>query len=48
MDLYRIAKEIREFEGVTRKKNIADLINIFESVRSEYSNSVVDLEMMLP
>ncbi|MGB8216834.1 MAG: methanogenesis marker 2 protein [Candidatus Methanoperedens sp.] len=42
MDLQRIAKEIREFEGVTRKKPIADLINIFESVRSEYSNSVVD------
>ncbi|MCX9025574.1 MAG: methanogenesis marker 2 protein [Candidatus Methanoperedens sp.] len=42
MDLQRIAKEIREFEGVTRKKPIADLINIFESVRSEYSNAVVD------
>ncbi len=42
MDLQRIAKEIREFEGVTRKKPISDLINIFESVRSEYSNSVVD------
>ncbi|VVB85014.1 Thiamine-monophosphate kinase [uncultured archaeon] len=42
MDIQRIAKEIREFEGVTRKKPIADLINIFESVRSEYANSVVD------
>ncbi|GFO95922.1 methanogenesis marker protein 2 [groundwater metagenome] len=42
MDLKTIAKEIREFEGVTRKKPIADLINIFESVRPEYSNSVVD------
>src|SRR3990170_5138817 len=42
MDLNRIAKEIREFEGVTRKKPIADLINIFESVRCEYSNSIVD------
>lgn len=42
MDLQRIIREIREFEGVTRKKPIADLINIFESVRSEYSNSVVD------
>ncbi len=42
MDLNRIAKEIREFEGVTRKKPIADLINIFESVRFEYSNSIVD------
>lgn len=42
MDLQKIAKEIREFEGVTRKKPIADLINIFESVRSEYSNCIVD------
>ncbi len=42
MDLQKIAKEIREFEGVTRKKPIAELINIFESVRSEYANSVVD------
>jgi putative methanogenesis marker protein 2 len=42
MDLKTIAKEIREFEGVKRKKPIADLINIFKSVRSEYGNSVVD------
>ena len=42
MDLKTIAKEIREFEGLTRKKAIADLINIFESVRSEYGSSVVD------
>lgn len=42
MDLEKIAKEIREFEGVTRKRPIADLINIFDSVRSEYANSVVD------
>ncbi len=42
MQLAKIVKEIREFEGVTRKKPIADLINIFESVRSEYSNTVVD------
>ena len=42
MDLQKIAKEIREFEGVTRKKPIADLINIFQTVRSEYSSSVVD------
>lgn len=40
--MHKIAREIREFEGVTRKKPIADLINIFESVRSEYANSVVD------
>ena len=42
MDLEKIAKQIREFEGVTRKKPIADLINIFQTVRLEYSNSVVD------
>lgn len=42
MDLHRIAREIREFEGVTRKKPIAELIHIFESVRSEYSNCPVD------
>ncbi len=42
MDLEKIAQEIREFEGVTRKKPIADLIKIFQTVRSEYSHSVVD------
>ncbi len=42
MDLHKIAKEIRDFEGVTRKKPIADLISIFQTVRFEYSNSVVD------
>lgn len=42
MNLAKIVKEIREFEGVTRKKPIADLINIFQSVRSEYANAVVD------
>ncbi len=43
MELQRIAREIREFEGVTRKGAIAELINIFESVRSAYTNSVVDI-----
>ncbi|HEY9245496.1 MAG TPA: AIR synthase related protein, partial [Candidatus Methanoperedens sp.] len=42
MELQKIVSEIRNFEGVTRKKPIADLIEIFESVRSEYANSVVD------
>src|SRR5659263_144933 len=42
MDLDKIAKEIREFEGVTRKKPIADLINIFQTVRAEYSDLIVD------
>lgn len=42
MELQKIVKDIREFEGVTRKKSIAELINIFQTVRSEYSDSVVD------
>ncbi|MCX9084887.1 MAG: methanogenesis marker 2 protein [Candidatus Methanoperedens sp.] len=42
MDLEQIAKEIREFEGVTRKKPLAELINIFDTVRSQYSSSIVD------
>jgi putative methanogenesis marker protein 2 len=42
MDLENIAKEIREFEGVTRKKPLAELLNIFDTVRSEYSSSIVD------
>lgn len=42
MNLQGIVKEIREFEGVTRKKPIADFISMFESVRSEYANCIVD------
>lgn len=42
MELHEIAREIREFEGLTRKKSIADIINVFESVRCEYSNCAVD------
>ena len=42
MELQEIAREIREFEGLTRKKSIAELINIFESVRCEYSNCEAD------
>lgn len=42
MELHEIASEIREFEGLTRKKSIADIINVFESVRCEYSNCAVD------
>jgi putative methanogenesis marker protein 2 len=42
IDIENIAKEIREFEGVARKKPLAELINIFETVRSEYSSSIVD------
>ena len=42
MNLKQLATDIRDFEGVTRKKPIADIVRIFETVRSEYGNSVVD------
>ncbi|MCQ6962907.1 methanogenesis marker 2 protein [Methanolobus chelungpuianus] len=42
MDLEKLAQSIRTFEGVTRKKPIADIVRIFEAVRSEYEGSVVD------
>ena len=43
MDLQQLATSIREFEGVTRKGPIADIVDMFESVRSEYSGTVVDI-----
>ncbi|MFP4655823.1 MAG: methanogenesis marker 2 protein, partial [Methanohalobium sp.] len=42
MDLKQIADSIRNFEGVTRKKPIEGIVEIFESVRSEYGGSLVD------
>lgn len=42
MDLERLAQSIRDFEGVTRKKPIADVVRLFETVRSEYACSVAD------
>jgi putative methanogenesis marker protein 2 len=42
LDLEKIANEIRTFEGLTRKHNIADIVNIFETVRSEYGNCIAD------
>ncbi|WP_292462410.1 methanogenesis marker 2 protein [Methanolobus sp.] len=42
MDLEKLAQSIRDFEGVTRKKPIADIVRVFETVRSEYDNAVVD------
>lgn len=43
MDLQQLATSIREFEGVTRKEPIADIVEMFESVRSEYGGAVVDM-----
>ena len=42
MNLEQIADSIRNFEGVTRKKPIEGIVEIFESVRSEYGGSLVD------
>jgi len=42
LDLEKLAQSIRDFEGVTRKKPIADIVRVFETVRSEYDNAVVD------
>lgn len=42
MDLEKLAEGIRNFEGVTRKRQIEDIVSIFESVRSEYKDAIVD------
>ncbi|ADI73992.1 methanogenesis marker protein 2 [Methanohalobium evestigatum Z-7303] len=42
MDLKQVADGIRNFEGVTRKKPIEGIVEIFESVRSEYGGTLVD------
>ncbi len=42
MDIEELALRLREFEGVTRKKPIADIVSMFDSVRSEYGSSIVD------
>lgn len=42
LDLDKIAREIRAFEGLTRKHSISDITHIFEEVRSLYGNSIVD------
>ena len=42
LDLDKLVTSIRDFEGVTRKKPIADIVNIFETVRSEYGGTIVD------
>ncbi len=42
MDIEQLAANLRNFEGVTRKKPIADIVNMFEDVRSEYGETIVD------
>lgn len=42
MDLEELAEGIRNFEGVTRKKQIEGIVSIFETVRSEYKDAIVD------
>ncbi|WP_407357020.1 methanogenesis marker 2 protein [Methanolobus sp. WCC5] len=42
MDIERLAANLRNFEGVTRKKPIADIVNIFETVRCEYGEIIDD------
>ncbi len=42
MNLEELAERIKNFEGVTRKKLIEDITSIFETVRSEYGNAIVD------
>ena len=43
MNLETIASEIRNFEGVTRKKSIADIVEILRTVRSEYADCIADI-----
>jgi len=42
LDIEQLAVNLRNFEGVTRKKPIADIVNMFEDVRSEYGETIVD------
>jgi putative methanogenesis marker protein 2 len=42
LDIHKLVHSIRNFEGVTRKKPIADIVEIFETVRSEYEGTIVD------
>ncbi|AGB50011.1 putative methanogenesis marker protein 2 [Methanomethylovorans hollandica DSM 15978] len=42
MGLEMLARHLREFEGVSRKKPIAEIFKIFESVRHEYGNVIAD------
>ena len=42
MNLEELAERIKTFEGVTRKKQIEDIVSIFKTVRLEYQNAIVD------
>lgn len=42
MDLELLAENLRQFEGISRKKSIADIFHLFEDVRKEYGNIVAD------
>ncbi|MDW7732820.1 MAG: methanogenesis marker 2 protein [Methanolobus sp.] len=42
MYIEELAESIRNFEGVTRKKPISDIVRIFETVRPEYGDAIVD------
>lgn len=42
MNLEELAERIKNFEGVTRKKLIEDITSIFETVRADYGNAIVD------
>ncbi|AEH61405.1 methanogenesis marker protein 2 [Methanosalsum zhilinae DSM 4017] len=42
LDLKKIVRDIREFEGLTRKKPIEDIVRIFENVRSDYQGTIID------
>lgn len=42
MNLEELAERLKTFEGVTRKKQIEDIVSIFKAVRPEYGNAIVD------
>jgi uncharacterized protein len=42
LNLKELAERIKNFEGVTRKKQIEGIVSIFETVRPEYENAIVD------
>jgi putative methanogenesis marker protein 2 len=42
LNLKELAERIKNFEGVSRKKQIEDIVSIFEAVRPEYQNAIVD------
>jgi uncharacterized protein len=42
LNLEKLAEGIKNFEGVTRKKQIENIVSVFEAVRPEYKNAIVD------